>query len=173
MQSRLRLVKPVQIPDQPLHPFVRRIFEKIEIEPAILVPFAPLREFLAHEQELLAGMRPHEAVIGAKIGELLPVIARHFVEQRGLAMHHFIMAERQHEILGKGIKQAERQLVMVPFPVHGIVRHIGKRIVHETKVPFEPEAKAARIGRRRHSRPSRRLLRDGHGARMARHKRVH
>ena len=54
-------------------------------------------------------------------------------------MHHFIMAERQHEILGKGIKQAERQLVMMPFPVHAIEPY-GKRIVHETKVPFEPEA---------------------------------
>ena len=120
MQSRLRLVKPVQIPDKQLNPFMQRKFEKMEIEAAILVPLAALSELLAHEQKLLARMRPHEAVIGAKVRKLLPIVARHFVDQRSLAVHHFIMAEWQHEILGESIKQAECQPVMVPFPVHRI-----------------------------------------------------
>ena len=120
MQSRLRLVKTVQVPDKELNPFMQRKLEQMEIEGAIFVPLAPLSELLSHEQKLLAGMRPHEAVIGTKVGKLLPVIARHFVDKRSLAVHHFIVAERQHEILGESIKQAEGEPVMVPFPVHGL-----------------------------------------------------
>ena len=38
-------------------------------------------ELLAHEQQLLAGMAPHEAVIGAQVGELLPVVAGHLAQR--------------------------------------------------------------------------------------------
>jgi hypothetical protein len=65
-----------------------------------MVPFARLGEFLAHEQQLLARMAPHEAVIGAQIGEFLPSspgIAQH----RALAVHHLVMADRQDEVLRK------------------------------------------------------------------------
>jgi len=54
---------------------VQRIVEALPVEPEIVVPLALLAEFAAHEQELLAGMRPHEGEIGAQIGETLPAVA--------------------------------------------------------------------------------------------------
>ena len=82
-------------------PRCARIAEQVPVERMVVVPFALLRELAAHEQQLLAGMRPHEAEIGAQVGELLPAVARHLAEQRALAVHHLVVAERQHEILVK------------------------------------------------------------------------
>lgn len=40
-------------------------------------PFGALGEFLAHEEELFAGVGPHEAEVGAGGGALLPPVAGH------------------------------------------------------------------------------------------------
>ena len=58
-----------------------------------MIPLALLAELAAHEQKLLAGMSPHEAEIGAQVGEVLPAVARHLADQRALAVHHLVMAE--------------------------------------------------------------------------------
>ena len=71
----------------------------------VVVPFVPLAELAAHEQQLLAGVRPHVAVEQPQVGELLPQVARHLVEQRAFAVHHFVVRERQHEVLGEGVDQ--------------------------------------------------------------------
>ena len=55
----------VQIADQALHAFVIAVGQQMPVETAIVIPFALLAEFAAHEQKLLAGMAPHEAEIGA------------------------------------------------------------------------------------------------------------
>ena len=59
----------------------------------------PLAEVAAHEQQLLAGMRPHVAVEQPQVGELLPQVAGHLVEQRALAVHDFVVRQRQDEVL--------------------------------------------------------------------------
>ena len=56
------------------------VAEQIPIEAAIVIPFAALRELVAHEEQLLAGMRVHVAVEQSHVGELLPAIARHLLE---------------------------------------------------------------------------------------------
>ena len=44
------------------------------VERTVMVPFPPLAEFPAHEQELLAGMSEHQPVERAKIREFPPVV---------------------------------------------------------------------------------------------------
>ena len=75
---------------------------------AVLAPFVALGELLAHEQQLLARIAPHEAVIGAQVGELLPVVARHLGEQRAFAVHDLVVGQRQHEILAERVERARR-----------------------------------------------------------------
>ncbi len=74
VQRRLGRVDAIQIAHQPLHAAMGRVVEQLPIGLPVVVPLALLPELAAHEQELLAGMRPHEPEIGAQIGETLPVI---------------------------------------------------------------------------------------------------
>ena len=104
---------------------MQRIAEQLPVEPDIVVPFPLLGELAAHEQQLLAGMRPHEGKIGAQIGESLPPVARHLADQRALAVHHLVMPQRQDEILVEGVEQAEGQLVVMIFSVDRVQRHVS------------------------------------------------
>ena len=47
-----------------------------------LRPLRALGELLSHEEELLAGVGPHEAEVGAVVGALLPPVAGHLRHQR-------------------------------------------------------------------------------------------
>src|SRR5262245_50012187 len=55
MQGRLTAVKPVKIVHPALEPAVLRVLQKVPIQTGIVVPFAPLAEIAAHEEQLLAG----------------------------------------------------------------------------------------------------------------------
>jgi len=81
MQRRRRAVQPVEVAHQAVHPGVERVAERLPVEAGIVVPLVLLPELSAHEQQFLAGMRPHESEIGAQIGEALPFVARHPAEQ--------------------------------------------------------------------------------------------
>ncbi len=112
-----------------------------------------------------AHMRP---IVGAQRGELLPRVARHPRDQRALAVHDLVVRERQHEVLGERIHEAERDLVVVPLAVHRRAPHVGERVVHPPHVPLEAEPEAAGVGRARHARPGGRLLGERHHAGMLR-----
>src|SRR3546814_9726145 len=84
-------------------------------------------------------MPPHEAVIGAQGGGLLPIVAGHLVEQRALAVHHLVMAEGQDEVLTERVQQAERHVVMMVSAMHRLLAHVAQRVVHPAHVPFEAE----------------------------------
>ena len=43
--------------------------------------------------------------------------------------------------------------------------HIFKKIIHPAHIPFEQEAKSAKLNRRSHTRPCGRFLRYDHGSR--------
>src|SRR5204863_9609826 len=58
-QLRIFCVTLVQVANQRLHAFVKWRFQQVPIEALRLIPFAPLAELAAHEQKLLARMRPH------------------------------------------------------------------------------------------------------------------
>jgi hypothetical protein len=48
-------------------------------------------KFRTHEEHLLSRMRVKKRIERAQIGKLLPIIPRHFGQQRALAVHHFIV----------------------------------------------------------------------------------
>ena len=58
--------------------------EQVPVERVVVVPLAPLGELAAHEQQLLARVRPHVGVERAQVRELLPVVARHLVSSEPL-----------------------------------------------------------------------------------------
>ena len=66
-------------------------------------------------------MTEHESVIGAQIREPLPVVARHAAEDRALAVHDFVVRQRQDEILGECVVQAERDLLVMVLAIDRIL----------------------------------------------------
>src|SRR5262245_54398702 len=98
VQRRHCPVEAVEITHQRLDAGVPWIVEKVPIERMVMSPFALLGELAAHEQELLAGVTEHEAIICAQIGKALPLVTRHAAEKRTLAVDDLIVRERQDEI---------------------------------------------------------------------------
>src|SRR5437868_15081590 len=113
------------------------------IEGLIVVPFVPLAEFAAHEEQLLAGMPIHPGVEHPEIGELLPFVARHFIEKGFFSMHDLVVAEHENEIFLESIEQGKGDVALMKTPMNGIELHVTKEVVHPTHVPFEPEPKPA------------------------------
>ena len=68
-------------------------------------------------------------------------------------MNHFVMRDRQHEILGKSIEEREGQAVVIELPEQTVEREIAQAVVHPAHVPFEVEAETAEIDGLRHHRP--------------------
>src|SRR5581483_8028849 len=157
-------VEAVEVADELLHAAMRNAVEEVPGEPALLAPLLPLREFLAHEEELLARIAPHEGVEGAKRGELLQVVAGHLLQKRALAVDDLVVAERRAEILREGVEHAEGQVVVVVPAVDRVAREVLQRVVHEPHVPLEAESQAALVDRLRYSRPGGRLLGNRHDA---------
>src|ERR1700692_2443884 len=86
-----RRIEAVEVADGALHPGMHGLFERAPIERAVMIPLPFLGELAAHEQQLLAGMGPHEAQIGAQIGKTLPAIARHFADKTPIPVDDLVM----------------------------------------------------------------------------------
>src|ERR1041385_332136 len=123
------------------------------IETLIVVPFVPLTELAAHEEQLLAGMSVHPSVKHSEVSEFLPFVARHFCDERAFAVHHFVMAQHQNKVLLKCVDERERDVAVMKAPVNRIETHILEEVVHPTHVPFETKAEAAQVSRTRHAWP--------------------
>ena len=95
----------------------------------------------------------HPRVKHPEIRELLPFVARHFVDERTLAVHHFVVAQHENEMLLERIHQRERDVVVMEAPEDRIERHVMEEVVHPAHVPFEAEAEAAQMGRARDAGP--------------------
>jgi hypothetical protein len=158
MQRRLVTVHRVEIADPALQPLVLRVGELPPVEAGVVVPLVALAELGAHEHQLLARMGEQVAVERAQRRVLLPRVARHLLEHRPLAVDDLVVRERQHEVLGERIEHRERDLAVMPAPVHGILAHVGEHVVHPAHVPLVGEAEAAVEGRTAHRRPRRGLL---------------
>jgi hypothetical protein len=59
----------------------------------------------AHEEKLLAGMRPHVREERAQVRKTVATRRRASGEQRTLSVHDLVVRERQHEILGPGVEE--------------------------------------------------------------------
>ena len=131
-----------------------------------MLPLAPLAELPAHEQQLLPRMGPHVAEQEPEARELLPLVPGHLAEQRALAVHHLVVRERQHEILGEGVPEAEGQAAVVVLAVHRVLLEVLEGVVHPAHVPLQAEAEAAEVGGARDHRPGGRFLGDRLGVGM-------
>ncbi len=156
----------VEVADEPLDPGVFRIFQQVPVQAVFVRPLALLRELAAHEKQLLAGVGPHETKVGAQVGEALPPIARHPADQRTLAVHDLVVAQRQDEVLGEGVEQAEGQVVLMEAAVDRLVTDVAERVVHPAHVPLVAEAEPAQVGGAGDRRPGRRFLGDGRRPRV-------
>ena len=112
-------------------------------------------------------MAEHEAVIGAQIGKALPVVARHAAEDRALAVHDFVVRQRQDEIFRKRVVQAEQDVAVMMLAMDRILADVVQRVVHPAHVPFVAEAEPAIFDRPRHLRPGGRFFRRRGGLRKA------
>ncbi len=157
-QRRPRPVDGVQLAHEPRHAGVAG-----PVELRVVVPLAVLGELAAHEDQLLAGLRPQPRQVGAEVGALLPVVARHPPVQRALAVDDLVVRDGQDVVLVVGPQHRPGEVVVVEPPVHRLVAGVGERVVHEAHVPLEAEAEAAVVDRLRDAGPGRRLLGHGEG----------
>ena len=112
-------------------------------------------------------MRHHISIGKAEVGEFLLPVPGHLPNQGGLAVHHLIVGEHQHELLAVGIDHAESQLPVMMGPEIGVVLDIVQIIIHEAHVPLQVKAKPVFFHIPRNFRKSRALLRDGEHAGVA------
>src|ERR1700704_3414820 len=124
----------------------------------VVPPFAFLSKFIPHEQELLSGMPEHKAVIGAQVGEALPLISRHAAEDRALAVYDLVVGKRQDEILEESVVQTEQDLAVMMAAVNWVFADVIEGVVHPPHVPLVPEAQPSPVDRPRNHRPSRGFL---------------
>ncbi len=154
----------VEVADQRLHAAVGRVLQQVPVEAARLAPLPLLGDLAPHEEELLARVGPHVAVEGPQVGEALPAVAGHLLQQRPLAVHHLVVAEGQHEALGEGVDEREGELAVVVLAVRRLPAEVAEGVVHPAHVPLEPEPQAALVGGARHAGPGGGLLGHRHGA---------
>ncbi len=153
-----------QIPNQaPDTAMERHIVEQVPIEAGVVIPFQSLREFHTHEQQFFPGVGEHEGEIGAQVGEALPGIARHFIQQRPFAVDDFVMGEGEDEVFAVAVQHAEGQIVLVVPAMYGILGHVEQGIVHPPHVPLEAEAQTAHAGGTGDHGPGCGFLGDGDG----------
>ena len=122
-------------------------------------PLAILAELAAHEQKFFPRLGKHVGKQQAQISKPLPLVSRHFADQRSLTVDDLIMAERQYEIFVERIQHSKRQLVVVILAMNRILTEVLKRVVHPSHVPLQPEPKSAQMRRPRNHGIRSRLFR--------------
>ncbi|EPH44640.1 putative Linear gramicidin synthase subunit C [Streptomyces aurantiacus JA 4570] len=141
-------VRVVEVPHQPPHtpvvlPGRVGVVQEPPVESLFLRPLGALGELLSHEEELLAGVGPHEGQVGAVVGAPLPPVAGHLRHQRALAVHHLVVGERQEVVLAVRVDHGEGQLAVVVLAVHGFVPDVLQGVVRPAHVPLQAEAEPA------------------------------
>lgn len=111
MECGFGFVKDVERLNRFLDAFVGMLFGEVPIEALVVVPFFSLAEFTPLKYQFCTRVGELFAEKEAEIGELLPVVAGHFVQQRIFAVHDFVMGEGEAEILGEGINEREGEFV--------------------------------------------------------------
>jgi len=124
MESGFGGVKMVEIGDEMLDAAVGIVLEQVPIQAVSFAPFVALGELLTHKEEFLSRVSVLIAVEKTEIGELLPQVAGHFVEQRAFAVDDFVVGEREKEIFGEGVEERESEFVVFVFAVDGVVGKI-------------------------------------------------
>ena len=152
-KSWLIFIEFIQVINHALQALMGLILQQTPLQIPPDVPFRTLGEFHAHEDGFLAWMGPHVGQQGPDVGELLPVISWHFLEEITLAMHHFIMAQCQHKVFSEGIPNRKGDIILMKLPEPGIKFEIIKHVMHPTHVPLQVEAQPTNLGRLGDHRP--------------------
>src|SRR6187431_1720807 len=108
-----RFRKAVHVLHHPAESNMQRILQEEPVDLPLAVPLAPLPQLPAHEKELFAGMADHVAIEEPNICEFLPVGAGHLRKNAVFSMDDLIVGQDRHEPLGKSVKKAEGQIVLV------------------------------------------------------------
>src|SRR5207237_758514 len=137
---------------------IRALTQQPPIQFGIGAPFVALAKFAPHEEQLLARKEPLITEQSSQIGELLPIVTGHAAEERSFAVYHFVMRERQNEILVVVVEHGKSKIILMILPVNGVAGEEPEGIVHPAHVPFEGKAKAAEIRRACDERPRRGFL---------------
>ncbi|CAH0210666.1 hypothetical protein SRABI106_01743 [Rahnella aquatilis] len=132
------------------------------VEAGVKIPLTPLRKFIAHKQQFLTRMCPHKAVVSAQVGELLPHIAGHFIQQGFFTVYHFVVGQRQYEVLAVSVKHAECHEIVMIFAVNRIKLHIGQGVVHPAHIRLVMETQPVSIRRHGDARIIGRFFRQRH-----------
>src|SRR4030095_15297067 len=130
----------------------------------IVIPFAPLPESAAHEEEFFSRVCIHPRIEHPEAREFLPKIALHFVEQRAFAVDDFIVTEDEDEVFVKCVDEREGDIALMKTAMDRILLHVAEEVVHPTHVPFETEPETAEVGRSGNTWPRRRFFGNGDDA---------
>ena len=128
----------------------------------VVAPFNKLADLVAHKVELGTGVRHLVESQRAQACKLAPPVARHAADQRALAVHDLVVAQRANEVLGKGVHDGEREQAVVAGTPRKIGLHVVQGVVHPAHVPLVVEAQAAVLRRIGHERPRGGLLGHHH-----------
>src|SRR5690606_1167187 len=129
----------VQVAHEAIDASVPIDLEEMPIDALVAIPFASLSELSALEEELLPRVRPLISKEEPEVREFLPRVSWHLVEEGPLAVHDFVMRERQHEVLGERVEKAEGEVVLVIAAVDRVLREVLERVVHPPHVPLHAE----------------------------------
>src|ERR1700678_622664 len=152
-QRGLGAVDAIEVADQILYAAMVGLVEQIPIEAGVMIPFAPLAKFATHEKDFLPRPRPHVAEQRAQVGELLPAIARHLVQQGALAVNDLVVRERQHEIFEPRVDKSEGQIAMMKSPIDRLLAEVVECAVHPSHVPLETKTETADVQGTTDARP--------------------
>ena len=128
----------------------------------VVAPFNKLADLVAHKVELGTGVRHLVESQRAQAGKLAPPVARHAADERALAVHDLVVAQRANEVLGKGVHDGEGQQPVVARAPRKIGLHVVQSVIHPAHVPLVVEAQAAVLRRIGHERPRGGLLGHHH-----------
>ena len=128
----------------------------------VVAPLNKLADLVAHKVELGTGVRHLVEGQRAQAGKLAPPVARHAADERALAVHDLVVAQRANKVLGKGVHDGEREQAVVAGAPRKIGLHVVQGIVHPAHVPLVVEAQAAVLRRVGHEWPRGGLLGHHH-----------
>ena len=139
-------------------PLPTGVAHQVPLETDVVIPLMMRRELRAHEEQRLTWARDRVADERAQIGETLPHIAGHFLQQRLLEVHDFIVRQRIHESFAVLVHHGERELVVRSLSEERIDLEVVERVVHPPHVPLQREAQSSLADGVRDPRPRRALL---------------
>ena len=132
--------------NEPAEALVGMLLREMPVQAGSMFPLGELTEFDTLKDKLLSRVCPHPCQKHPAVREFLPVIPRHFIEERSLAMHDLVVAEYQNEMFLKCIEHRKRDFPLVISAVDRFFADISQAIVHPTHVPFEAKAETAGVG---------------------------